>query len=260
MQIYGASCASQSGQGGDAIQELLAKLDLFFLNRKAEEIGGQRQLLLRIGAAKKKAGRAYRLVQIRLPKEGEAVTRQSFTFALDQDKLRKSELHDGHYLLRSNLVADDPAVLWERYGQLCQIEAAFKSLKSELGLRPIYRQLEHRVEAHILIAVLAYSLLITLKNRLQALAPGLTPRAVLEKLATSDVGCVFPHDRRTLAGDAPLYATRAGPTAAFAPTQAFLAPATIAQAQGPLDGAAHRTTRFVDEDLLTTLAETKGLS
>ena len=86
--------------------------------------------------------------------------------------------------MRSNLVAEDPAVLWDRYVQLTQIEAAFKSLKSELGLRPIYHQLEHRVEAHILIAFLAYCLLVTLKNRLQALAPGLTPRAVLEKLAT----------------------------------------------------------------------------
>jgi Transposase DDE domain len=142
------------------------------------------QLLLRIGAAKKEAGRAYSFVQLRLPKEGEPVTRQSFTFALDEDKLRKSELQDGHYLLRSNLVAEDPAVLWERYVQLTQIEAAFKSLKSELGLRPIYHQLEHRVEAHILIAFLAYCLLVTLKHRLQALAPGLTPRAVLEKLAT----------------------------------------------------------------------------
>ena len=73
--------------------------------------------------------------------------------------------------------------MWERYVQLTQIEAAFKCLKSELGLRPIYHQLEHRVEAHILIAFLAYCLLVTLKNRLQALAPGLTPKAVLEKLA-----------------------------------------------------------------------------
>ena len=141
------------------------------------------QLLLRIGACKKEAGRAYRFVQLHLPQEGEAVTRESFTFTLDKDKLRNAELQDGHYLLRSNLVAEDPAVLWERYVQLTQIEAAFKSLKSELGLRPIYHQLEHRVEAHILIAFLAYCLLVTLKNRLQALAPGLTPRAVLEKLA-----------------------------------------------------------------------------
>jgi hypothetical protein len=143
------------------------------------------RLLLRIGAAKKEAGRAaYSFVPFRLPKEGEPITRQSFTFSLDQDKLRKPELRDGHYLLRSNLVAQDPAVLWDRYVQLTQIEAAFKSLKSELGLRPIYHQLEHRVEAHILIAFLAYCLLVTLKNRLQTLAPGLTPKAVLEKLAT----------------------------------------------------------------------------
>jgi hypothetical protein len=142
------------------------------------------QLLLRIGAAKKEAGRTYSFVQLHLPQEGEPLTRQSFSFALDKDKLRKSELQDGHYLLRSNLVAEDPAVLWNRYVQLTQIEAAFKSLKSELGLRPLYHRLEHRVEAHILIAFLAYCLLVTLKNRLQALAPGLTPRAVLEKLAT----------------------------------------------------------------------------
>jgi len=93
-------------------------------------------------------------------------------------------LQDGHYLLRSNLVGEAPAVLWERYIQLSQIEAAFKAMKSELGIRPLYHQLGHRVEAHIVVAFLAYCLLVTLKNRLQALAPGLTPRAVLEKLAT----------------------------------------------------------------------------
>jgi hypothetical protein len=142
------------------------------------------QLLLRIGAAKKEAGRAFGFVRILLPKEGEAVTRQTFTFQLDKDKLQKAELRDGHYLLRSNLVGEDPAVLWERYIQLTQVEAAFKALKSELGLRPIYHQLEKRVEAHILVAFLAYALSVTLKQRLQALAPGLTPRAVLEKLAT----------------------------------------------------------------------------
>ena len=141
------------------------------------------RLLLRIGAAKKDAGRAFGFVRIHLPQEGEAVTRQTFTFQLDKDKLQKAELRDGHYLLRSNLVGEDAAVLWEPL-QLTQIEAAFKTLKSELGLRPIYHQLENRVEAHILVAFLAYALSVTLGQRLQALAPGLTPRAVLEKLAT----------------------------------------------------------------------------
>jgi hypothetical protein len=145
------------------------------------------QLLLRVGAAKKEAGRAFGFVRLRLPEEGQAVTRQTFTFRLDREKLRmvelrKVELRDGHYLLRSNLVGEDPAVLWERYIQLTQIEAVFKTLKSELGLRPIYHQVEKRVEAHIFEAFLAYAISVTLRQRLMALAPGLTPRAVLEKL------------------------------------------------------------------------------
>ena len=142
------------------------------------------QLLLRIGAAKKEVGRAFGFVRIHLPGEGEQVNRQTFTFRLDKEKLQKAELRDGHYLLRSNLVGEDPAVLWERYIQLTQIEAAFKTLKSELGLRPIYHQVEKRVEAHIFVAFLAYALSVTLRQRLQPLAPGLTPRAVLEKLST----------------------------------------------------------------------------
>jgi transposase len=141
------------------------------------------QLLLRIGAAKKDAGRAAHFVVLTVPPEGSAVTHQSFAFHVDRDKLKQAELRDGHYLLRSNLVGEDPAVLWERYIQLTQIEAAFKTMKSELGIRPIYHQLQHRVEAHILVAFLAYCLVVTLKSRLQVLAPGLTPKAVLDKLA-----------------------------------------------------------------------------
>ena len=145
------------------------------------------QLLMRVGAAKTEAGRAFRFVNIHLPKAGQEVTRQTFTFQLDKTKLQEAEQRDGHYLLRTNLVAEDPAVLWDRYMQLTQIEAAFKSLKSDLGIRPIYHQLEHRVEAHILVAFLAYCLTVTLKHRLQAHAPGLTPRAVLEKLAAIQI-------------------------------------------------------------------------
>jgi len=141
------------------------------------------QLLMRVGAAKTDVGRAFGFVKINLPEPGQAVTRETFTFQLDKTKLQEAELRDGHYLLRTNLVAEDPAVLWDRYMQLTQIEAAFKCLKSDLGIRPIYHQLEHRVEAHIMVAFLAYCLSVTLKHRLQAHAPGLTPRAVLEKLA-----------------------------------------------------------------------------
>lgn len=141
-------------------------------------------LLLRIGAAKKEAGRAFGFVEITLPKAQQEVTRESFRFQVKKEKLRQAEERDGHYLLRSNLTAEDPAVLWSRYVQLTQIEAVFRSLKSELGIRPVYHRLEHRVDAHILVAFLAYCLQVTLKNRLQIHAPGLTPTAVLEKLGT----------------------------------------------------------------------------
>jgi transposase len=142
------------------------------------------QLLLRIGAAKKEAGRAFGFVKIRLPQKDEAVTRETFSFQTDKVKLKAAQQRDGHYLLRSNLTSEDPAVLWARYVQLTQIESVFRSLKSELGIRPIYHQLEHRADAHVLIAFLAYCLQVTLKNRLRIHAPGLTPAAVLEKLAT----------------------------------------------------------------------------
>ncbi len=85
-------------------------------------------------------------------------------------------------LLRSNLTGEKPEVLWERYVQLTEVEAAFKALKSDLAIRPIHHQLEKRVEAHIFVAFLAYCLLTTLRKRLQIYAPGLTPRQVLEKL------------------------------------------------------------------------------
>src|SRR5262249_41439314 len=110
------------------------------------------RLLLRIGAAKKEAGRAFGFVKIHLPATAEAVTRQTFSFHLDKTKLQDAEQRDGHYLLRSNLTSEDPAVLWTRYVQLTQIESVFRSLKSELNIRPIYHQIEQRAEAHILIA------------------------------------------------------------------------------------------------------------
>jgi len=142
------------------------------------------QLLLRIGAARKEAGRAFGFVKIQTPTADQAVTRETFSFAVEKAKLQAAEQRDGHYLLRSNLTGEDPAVLWTRYVQLTQIESVFRSLKSELSIRPIRHQLEHRADAHILIAFLAYCLQVTLKNRLMAHAPGLTPAAVFEKLAT----------------------------------------------------------------------------
>ena len=140
------------------------------------------QLLLKLGAAKKEAGRAYGLVDVRLPGKDQTPTPETFSYRLRKDRLRQTRRREGRYLLRSNLQDDDPARLWRLYIQLTEIEQAFKELKGDLAIRPIYHQLDHRIEAHIFVAFIAYCLQVTLKQRLRALAPGLTPRAVLEKL------------------------------------------------------------------------------
>jgi len=175
-------------QGRQAKENAMRRKRLARLLRKLrvmrKSLPKRDQLLLRMGACKKEAGRAFGFVKIQMPKANQAVTRETFSFQVDKPKLKAAEQRDGHYLLRSNLTGENPAVLWTRYVQLTQIESVFRSLKSELGIRPIYHQLEHRADAHVLIAFLAYCLQVTLKNRLMIHAPGLTPAAVLEKLAT----------------------------------------------------------------------------
>ena len=141
------------------------------------------QLLLKLGAAKKEAGHVYALLDIRLPKEDQAVTPETFGYRLRKDRLGTTRRREGRYLLRTNLGDADPVQLWRYYMQLVEIEQAFKELKGDLAIRPIYHQLDHRIEAHIFVAFVAYCLQVTLKQRLRALAPGLTPRAVLKKLS-----------------------------------------------------------------------------
>jgi hypothetical protein len=142
------------------------------------------ELLLKLGAAKAEAGRAYRLVEVRVPTPEQPVNAETFTFALRKDKLRQTFRSEGHYPLRSNLSGEDPALLWQRYVQLTEIEAVFRELKNDLAIRPIYHQKDSRIEAHVFISFLAYCLYVTLRQRLRALAPGLTPRAVMEKMSS----------------------------------------------------------------------------
>ncbi len=136
------------------------------------------ELLLRLGAARAQARNAWRLVKVEMAAEG-----ARFSYRLDRNKLRQVRRREGRYLLRTNLTEADPAKLWDYYLQLVTVEEAFKTLKGDLAIRPLFHQLEARVEAHIFIAFLAYCLHVTLARRLHGLAPGLTPRSVLEKFA-----------------------------------------------------------------------------
>jgi transposase len=157
------------------------------LVKRLKELGtmelSRDQLLLKMGAAKALFPAAWRLVNIQVPQETEPVNSQTFSFKLRTDKLRQVRRREGRYLLRSNLSQEDPAKLWQFYIQLTQVEAAFKDLKDDLSLRPIFHQLEHRIEAHIFVAFLAYCLHVSLRARLRVLAPGLTPRSIIEKFA-----------------------------------------------------------------------------
>jgi hypothetical protein len=136
------------------------------------------ELLMKLGAAKGKTPAAWRVVTVELSVEG-----TSFGFWLNRKKLREVRRREGRYLLRTNLTEADPAKLWEYYLRLVAVEEAFKTLKGDLSIRPIFHQLERRIEAHILGAFLAYCLHITLGHRLKSLAPGLTTRSVLEKFS-----------------------------------------------------------------------------
>ena len=136
------------------------------------------QLLLKLGAAQQQSPSAWRLVHIQLP-EGE----KPWQYSLRKDRLREVRRREGRYLLRTNLVDRDPAQMWEFYTQLVQVEEAFKILKGDLTIRPIFHQREGRIEAHIFVAFMVYALHVTLRRRLRDLAPGLTPRSVLEKFS-----------------------------------------------------------------------------
>ena len=136
------------------------------------------ELLLKIGQAAAQAGAAAKLVRFTVSADG------VLTYQLEWDKLRRVRQREGRYLLRTNLDATDPELIWRCYMQLVLVEEAFRTLKGDLALRPIYHQEPERIEAHLFIAFLAYCLAITLRQQLRAVAGGLMPRAVLEKFAT----------------------------------------------------------------------------
>ena len=148
-------------------------------------------LLRRVAVLRKEAGRIAWFVPVREPAAGEQVSRQTFVCTFRRNEWRNAIESDGSYILRAHVpweqwpqgMEKQASVLWEWYMQLTHVEEAFKTLKSDLNLRPIHHQIGKRVEAHILVAFLGYCLTVTLRMKLAATAPGLTPRAVLQSLA-----------------------------------------------------------------------------
>jgi transposase len=137
------------------------------------------KLLKKLGVAQHTAGRVVEhLVQVDVSETG------VLTYHLDREKLRSVRQREGRYLLRTNMTAEDPALIWRCYMQLCHVEEAFRTLKGDLGLRPIFHRNPERIEAHLFVSFLAYCLMTTLRQMLKGSGTGLTPRVVIEKLAT----------------------------------------------------------------------------
>jgi len=159
-----------------------------FLSR-LKELRGQKtinrdKLLKKIGAAEKDAGRFARLIDVRIPAINEPINNETFFWKINRPKYRQIYSRDGRYLLRTNQTATDPGELWKQYMVLTEVEEAFRNLKGDLAVRPIYHQLEHRIEAHIFVAFIAYCLHVTLRQLARAYSPGLTPRSILEQMKT----------------------------------------------------------------------------
>jgi len=151
--------------------------------KRLGELKGQKQsrerLLKKLGIAQYRAGRVVeRLVEVEVGDDG------LLSYRLDRARLRAARRHEGRYLLRTNMTADDPALIWRCYMQLCHVEEAFRTLKGDLGLRPIYHYTSPRIEAHLFVSFLAYCLMTTLRQMLRGSGTGLTPRVVIEKLTT----------------------------------------------------------------------------
>ncbi len=142
------------------------------------------QLLMKLGAAKHEAGRAAHLIRLHMPQASSGAKTASFEFELDRAKLRQVRRREGRYLLRTNLAGHDPAQLWTFYIQLTEVEQAFKELKHDLAVRPIYHSSQARIEAHIFVAFLAYCLQVSLKAQLRGLGHGITPAEVINKFKT----------------------------------------------------------------------------
>jgi len=192
-ELYVLARSNDRQKKEEAIRRRKLKRLMHGLNRLKRRTISRDQLLKKVAVLQQEAGRVAKLIKIREPKSNELVNRKTFVCTLDRAAWKKAEERDGCYILRGYLPSEGtpPAFAWENqapllwawYMQLVHVEEAFRTLKSDLNLRPIHHQIEPRVEAHIFVAFLAYGLTVTLRMKLRSAAPGLTPREVLKSLS-----------------------------------------------------------------------------
>ena len=125
------------------------------------------KIMERLGRAKQRYSRAAQHYQVEVVKDAAGTRVQAINWT-KRIKPGSAAMHPGVYCLRTTLVELDNATLWRTYTMLTELESVFRSLKTDLGLRPVFHQIDRRVEGHLFISVLAYHFVHTLRLQLKA--------------------------------------------------------------------------------------------
>jgi transposase len=141
------------------------------------------RFMKRLGVLENEAGACRKCVTLKIPKNKDRIEQGEFDYKFDADKYREMIYRDGTYFLRTNQRGKNGRELWQEYMLQCNVEQAFRELKSDLGIRPIYHHKEERVDAHVFIAFMSYCLQVTLRHKLRASACGITAQAALETMS-----------------------------------------------------------------------------
>ncbi len=153
-------------------------------------------ILQKIGRLKEKYPRASNLYDVEVIPESGKKAEEASLLAVDIIWKQKKEKYpdeiraEGTYLLKTDRLDLEDKEIWETYRMLNHVESSFRSLKSHLGLRPNFHQVEQRVDAHLFISVVAYHLLHAVEYRLKALGERRCWKTICNVLKT--------HERMTL--------------------------------------------------------------
>lgn len=141
------------------------------------------KIMERLGRAKQRFSRAAQHYQVEVTRDDTGTQVRAITWS-KRIKPGSAAMHPGVYCLRTTLVELDDATLWRTYTMLTNLESVFRSLKTDLGLRPVFHQIDRRVEGHLFISVLAYHFVHTLRLQLKAKGIDDSWQTLRERLAT----------------------------------------------------------------------------
>ena len=141
------------------------------------------KIMERLGRAKQRYSRAAQHYQVEVTKDDTGTRVLAITWT-QRIKPGSAAAHPGVYCLRTTLVELDNATLWRTYTMLTNLESVFRSLKTDLGLRPVHHQIDRRVEGHLFITVLAYHFVHAIRLQLKARGIDDSWETLRETLAT----------------------------------------------------------------------------